>query len=153
MGVEILEPTEDEPKKTYRIVYYTGRTVPQKFRSVLIDPFLNTLRSGNDFYKVIDQDAYYFYQEKCFDMLLLRPMLIVKIALIWDAERKEDVVLGWALVEHKTVHYVWVKKEVRRTGICRDLLPKEFDMITHFTNKAINIWVKHFPEVKFVPYA
>ena len=53
----------------------------------------------------------------------------------------------------KTIHYIWVKNEVRRQGIGKALMPKEFDTISHITNKGISIWVNHFPEVKFNPFA
>lgn len=151
MGSEELEPeTEklEEIESSYRIVYHTGAKLPQEYKNLVVAPFLNSLRYGNDLYKLIDKDAYFLNYSKYIDLLLNRPMTIVKLAVL-----KDDTVLGWSLIEHKTVHYVWIKKEVRRQGICRALLPKEFNVISHITHKAINIWVKHFPEVKFNPFA
>lgn len=151
MGSEELEPEAEkleEVESSYRIVYHQGSKLPVTHINLVRAPFLNSARDGNDLYKLIDRDIYYLNYSKYFDTLLHRPMTIVKMATL-----KDGTVLGWSLVEHKTVHYVWVKKEVRRQGICRALLPKEFDTISHITHKGINIWVKHFPEVNFNPWA
>lgn len=152
MGNRILEPETNEPEgeieSNYRIVYFMGTKLPPEYKSVIMAPFLRTLRDGNDFYKLIDHDAYFLNYPKYINIILQRPMMLVKMAML-----KDNTVLGWALVEHKTVHYVWVKKEVRMQGICRALLPKEFDTISHITNRAINIWVKHFPDVRLNPFA
>jgi hypothetical protein len=151
MGSEELESeTEklEEVESSYRIVYHQGSKLPEEYKNLIIAPFLNSLRYGNDLYKLIDKDAYFLNYSHYIDILLARPMTIVKLAML-----KDNTILGWSLVEHKTVHYVWVKKEVRRQGICRALLPKEFTTISHITHKGINIWVKHFPEVGFNPWA
>jgi hypothetical protein len=151
MGSEELEPETKklaEVESSYRIVYHQGSKLPIEYRNLIVAPFLNSLRYGNDLYKLIDKDAYFNNYSRYIEGLLLRPMAIVKLAML-----KDETVLGWSLVEHKTVHYVWVKKEVRLQGICRALLPKEFNTISHITHKGINIWVKHFPDVGFNPWA
>lgn len=151
MGSQELEPTRDESEEvesSYKIIPYAGHSLPFEFRNSIIAPFLNSLRYGNDLYKLIDKDAYFTNYGKYIDIILLRPNMRVKIAML-----KDKTVLGWSLVENKTLHYIWVKKEVRRQGIGRSLLPKEFDTISHITNKAIGIWVNHYPEVRFNPFA
>lgn len=151
MGDKKLEPeTEklEEVESSYRIVYHQGSKLPPDYKNLIVAPFLNSLRYGNDLYKLIDKDAYFLNYAKYIEVLLNRPMAIVKLATL-----KDETVLGWSLVEHKTVHYIWVKREVRRQGIGRSLLPKEFNTISHITHKGINIWVKHFPDVGFNPWA
>jgi len=109
---------------------------------------LNSLRYGNDLFKLIDQDAYYKNYGNYISALLARPEMKVKLAVLND-----DTVLGWSLYMNKTVHYVWVKSEVRRQGIGKSLLPNEFDTISHITNKGINIWINKYPKVRFDPFA
>jgi len=148
MGNKSLESQRvQEIESKYRIVYFGGPKLPSEYRSLIIAPFLNTLRYGNDLYKLIDKDAYFLKYAKYLDTLLQRPMTLIKMAMLSD-----NTVLGWSMVENKTVHYVWVKKEVRMQGICRALLPIEFDTISHITHKGINIWIKHFPDVRFDPF-
>lgn len=151
MGHKILDSSTDELKKvedsSYRIIWYPAFQLPLSFRSLVIAPFLNSLRYGNDLFKLIDKNAYYSAYAKYIELLLQRPKTTVKLAILSDM-----TVLGWCLLEEKTIHYVWVKKEVRRQGIGKSLLPKEFDTISHITNKGLSIWVSKFPEVKFNPF-
>lgn len=144
-----MEPAGPRPEEErYRLVTYYGNNIPPEFTNLIIAPFLNSLRYGNDLFKLIDKDAYYFSYSKYIESLLRRPHAIVRLAILNDM-----TVLGWCLAENKVIHYVWVKKEVRRQGIGQALLPKVFDTISHITNKGINIWVNHYPAVKFDPFA
>jgi hypothetical protein len=148
MGSETLEPTSSGAKEErYRLISYIAPELPPDFKNLIIAPFLNSLRYGNDLYKLIDKDAYYLKYAKYVELLLTRSTCVIKLAILND-----DTVLGWCLAEGKAVHYVWVKKEVRRQGICQALLPKSFDTISHITNKGINIWINHFPNVRFDPF-
>jgi len=149
MGSEALEPTGERIKEErYRLSLYPGSQIPPDFKNLIIAPFLNSLRYGNDLFKLIDKDAYFLSYNKYIELLLQRPSTQVKFAILDD-----ETVLGWRISELKTLHYIWVKKEVRRQGIGRALMPQEFDTISHITNKGINIWVNHYPNVKFNPFA
>lgn len=150
MGNQILEFTSKESEEVedrYRLISYRGGCLPEEYKNVIIAPFLNSLRYGNDLFKLIDKDAYYLKYGQYVQSLLQRPMLLIRLAILND-----NTVLGWSLLQNKIVHFVWVKKEVRRQGIGRSLLPKDFDTISHITNKGINIWVNHYPGVKFDPF-
>jgi GNAT superfamily N-acetyltransferase len=148
MGNKILEPTTNESQERYRLILYPGSQLPQEYINLIKGPFKTSLRYGNDLYKLIDSDAYYKAYDKYIDLLLQRPLTQVKVAILND-----DTIIGWRISENKTLHYLWVKKEVRRQGIGKELMPTEFDTITHITNKGINIWVNHYPNVKFNPFA
>lgn len=147
MGVKELEPKTDEANEVYRLKVYPATSLPEDMRNLVIAPMLNSLRYGNDMFKLIDKAAYYNTYSKYVKILLSRPTCAVKMAILSD-----DTVLGWSLFEGKTLHYVWVKKEVRRQGIGRSLLPEVFDTISHVTNVALNIWVHKYPEAKFDPF-
>lgn len=145
-----MESSRDESQEvnSYRIVTLQGNALPEEYKNLIIAPFLNSLRYGNDLFKLIDKDSYYANYARYIEALLKRDKSVVKMAVLSD-----ETVMGWCLSEDKTVHYVWVKKEARRKGIGRALLPKEFSRISHITNKGINIWVNNFPEVSFNPWA
>lgn len=149
MGNQTLESKADELEETsYKIISYPAIQLPSEYRNLIIGPFLNSLRYGNDLFKLIDKESYYLNYARYVEHLLQRPKAIVKLSVLSD-----DTTLGWSLVEDKTVHYVWVKKELRRQGIAKSLLPKEFTTISHITNKGINIWINKFPHVRFDPFA
>lgn len=152
MGIKVLDITtnefETEVESNYRIVVYLASQLPKDFKNLIMGPFLNSLRYGNDLFKLIDKDSYYSSYAKYIELLLQRPNTRLKIAVLSD-----ETVLGWCMFENTVVHYIWVKEHQRRQGIARSLLPREFDTITHITNKGINIWVNKFPEVRFDPWA
>lgn len=123
--------------------------LPEEYKNVILAPFLNSLRYGNDMFKLIDKESYYSAYSKYINLLLQKPTTRVNFAQL-----KDDTVLGWCLYETSNIlHYTWVKKEVRRQGIGRAILPKEFDTITHITNKGLNIWINKFPTVRLNPFA
>lgn len=149
VGSQNLESKTDESKEivSYKIKNFKASLLPLSFRNVIIAPFLNSLRYGNDLFKLIDKDIYYSVYGKYVELLMNRPNAQIKIALLED-----EIVLGWSLSELKTLHYIWIKKDLRRQGIAKTLLPKEFDTISHITNKGLSIWATKFPEIKFNPF-
>lgn len=151
MGDKELESKSEgteEVSSGYTVKHYQAIHLPEEYRNLIRAPFLNSLRYGNDLYKLIDRDSYFVSYGKYIEHLLHRPLSVVALAILDD-----DTVLGWSLYEGTTLHYIWVKKEVRRQGIAKELIPDKFDVITHITNTGINIWVNKFPEVKFNPFA
>lgn len=134
--------------KSYNIVSYKAPQLPQQFKHLVLANFLNSLKVGNDFFKRIDQDAYYSWYGRNVEYLMKRPNVIIRLALLSD----RDTSVGWCMSEGNILHYVWIPKDQRRKGIATDLVPKQFDTITHLTNKGINIWDKKFPLVRFNPF-
>ena len=153
MGNKKLESKPNEPKKDgYRVVTYTRHSFPPELKNLIIANFLNSLRYGNDLFKLIDNDAYYKAYGQYVEGLLNKINMRVNVALLDD-----DSALGWCLYDFQepsdVLHYVWIKKEARRQGICKALLPESFDTFTHITNKGMNIWVNKYPESRFNPFA
>lgn len=151
MGDKELESKPDEPKEDgYKVITYTNKTFPCDFRNLIIAPFLNSLRYGNDLFKLIDKEGYYLAYGKYIDSLLNKSNIRMTLAILEDGS-----VLGWCLWEWSEptniVHYVWVKKEARRNGICKSLLPLEFGVITHITNKGLTLWNK-YPDARLNPF-
>lgn len=145
---EVEEKGDDlEEVDSYKIRKFKATDLPNDFRNLIIAPFKNSLRYGNDLFKLIDRDAYYEAYDKYIHILLGRPDSIITLAILDD-----ETVLGWCLYERDVIHYVWVKKEVRRQGIGISLLPKTFNVISHVTNIGINIWVNKFPNVRLNPF-
>lgn len=148
MGSEVLESKTNAPQEVYRVITYKAQELPPEFKNLIIAPFLNSLRYGNDLFKLIDKNSYYLHYGKYVECLLSRPSCDIQMAILAD-----NTVLGWSIFDNRSVHYVWVKKEVRRQGIAKSLLPKDFDTISHITNTGINIWVNKFPNVGFNPWS
>ena len=139
---------DESSPASYEVIAYKALNIPSGFENVVKAPFLNSLRYGNDLFKLIDQESYYTAYGKYIDSLLKRPKAIVRFAVLDDL-----TVLGWSLTEVDIVHYVWVKKEVRRQGIAKALVPFEFKFFSHITNKGLSIWNAKCPQARFNPFA
>lgn len=151
MGGKNLESTSKGTKKVesgYVIKTHAANVLPDEYKNLIKAPFLNSLRYGNDLYKLIDKEAYFTSYGNYIEHLLKRPRSMVSLAVLDDG-----TILGWSLYEGSTLHYVWVKKEVRRQGIAKELLVNKVNTISHITNTGINIWVNKMPEVIFNPFA
>jgi hypothetical protein len=150
MGSEDLDTETNELKEInfYKIVTYQAKNLPPQFKNLIIAPFLNHARNGNAWFKLIDRDHYNKFYTQFIESLLNRPHCQIRMAVLDD-----ETVLGWCLRENKTVHFVFVKKEARRRGICRAVLPKDFEVITHITNVGLNIWGNKFSNARFEPFA
>lgn len=131
---------------SYKIISGHISSFGPEYKNLIIAPFLNSLRYGNDLFKLVEQEAYYKNYAKYIELLINRPNTKIRMAKLSD-----NTVLGWSIMEDKTLHYVWVKKEQHRQGIATALV-KEFDTISHITHKGINIWAKKFPNVRFNPF-
>lgn len=145
-------PQNSETSNTasYKILSFLALELPKQYEGMIYSKFLRSLRYGNSYFKLIDQEPYF----KCYDAyiktILTRPAAVVRLAVLSD---DEDVVLGWALIEPMKIHYIYVNKDNRRIGIATSLMPKAFDTFTHITNMVLPLWQKKFPEAKFNPFA
>lgn len=149
LGNQTLESKTNEPEEeitSYKLTTYKALELPKQFKNLIIAPFLNSLRYGNDLFKLIDKESYYTAYGRYVESLMQRPKCNIKLARL-----DEDIILGWSMWEETCLHYVWVKKESRRQGIGQALLP-EFDTFSHITNKGLNIWVSKYQEKKFNPF-
>lgn len=62
------------------------------------------------------------------------------------------VILGWAVVEGSTLHYVLVKHQFRGHGLARSLVGAVPAVISH---KCADVerWIRAHPDVAYDPYA
>lgn len=125
---------------SYKIAVYSGSALPEQYRALIFSKWLRSLRYGNDYFKLIDQDTYFAVYHAYLEQLLTRPDSTVRLAVLTD---DPDVVLGWAVSEGNRLHYVYVNRENRRVGIARKLSGR-FDVITHLTKMGMSIWASHF---------
>lgn len=135
---------------TYKILTYAGHDPAIKpYRSMIYSDFMRSLRFGNEWYKLIDSDCYYAVYKQIIDRLLLRDDTVVKLAVLSD---DLDNCLGWSLSEGITLHYVFVKKDLRHQGIGAELMSSPFKQVTHLTKIGQSIRKNKFPTTKFNPF-
>jgi len=110
--------------------------------------WLKGLYYGNDVYGFIDKNVYMENYHRVIEVLLTRPTVTVNIACL-----KEDpeVVLGYSVAEGNTLHWVFVKPAWRGIGLCKDLVSKNTNVVTHITKIGMGIVKKH-RHIKFNPF-
>lgn len=145
---DLAEATNDE-QSSYRIVSYHGSNIPKNYEALIYSKWLRSLKFGNDYFRLIDNDSYYKAYHQYITLLLMRPNSLLYIASLSD---EPDVVLGFSLIENRTLHYIHVHKDNRHIGIAKSLVVKKIDAITHITKIGLQIWQK-YPDVKFNPFA
>jgi GNAT superfamily N-acetyltransferase len=136
-------------ESSYTIINYLASNFPEAYKSLVFSKWLRSLRFGNDYFRLIDSDAYYTIYHKYIELLLNRPNTIIRFAVLSD---DKDVVLGWSLIEGVTLHYVYVHKDNRKQGIGTNLISPELKYITHITKDGIAFWTSKLPEAKFNPF-
>lgn len=109
--------------------------------------WLRGLRYGNDWFELIESNAYYDNYHKFIENLLAKPNVTVKISCL-----KEDpeVILGYSVFEGNTAHFVFVKKSWRNIGIAKSLLPESTNRATHITKPVIEIMRRY--KISFNPF-
>lgn len=120
------------------------RVAMQDDYAFIMSTWLKGLRFGNDWYKLIDDRAYYSVYHNVLDSLLRKPGVAILVACL-----KEDpsVILGYSVYEpvsHTTMklHWVQVKKAWRNVGIGKMLLPAGVSTVTHLTEAGKAIFLK-----------
>src|SRR5271165_5520223 len=118
---------------TYKVTPYLGSALPTtpEYRNMIVSKWLRSLKYGNDYFKLIDSECYYKNYPKYIELILNRPLTVVRIAALTD---NPDVALGFSVSEKETVHYVYCHKDHRRTGVGSSLMPPSVNTITHLTH-------------------
>jgi len=139
----------------YKVLAFSG-TDPAlaPYRNFVLSRFKKSLRLGNDWFMLIDSQAYFSAYDHVIHNILSRPMTVVRLAVLTD---DEDVCLGFSVMEDETLHYVYVKNDwqstFRKKGIGAALVPTPFSRITHLTTIGQSIRAKKFPDIPFNPFS
>jgi hypothetical protein len=131
------------------VISYPSNTLPDSYRNVILSRWLRSLRQYNDYFKLIDKNAYFDVYEKYIKLIIYRPNTVIRLAVLKD---DQDVVLGWSIIEGTILHYVHVPELWRGKGISDLLIPKDIKCCTHVTKYWLNMWQKKYKHVIFNPF-
>jgi GNAT superfamily N-acetyltransferase len=134
----------------YTIISYPALTLPDTYRAMVFSKWLRSLRYGNDYFRLIDQDVYFSSYHTYLSNLLSSSEAIVRLAVLPD---DTDIVLGFSVYRGGTLDYVHVHRDYRRTGIGSRLLPSDISSISHVTKNGISFWTATIPNAIFNPFA
>ncbi|MES2347852.1 MAG: hypothetical protein V4641_09825 [Pseudomonadota bacterium] len=117
---------------------------------LVFSKWLRSLRYGNDYFRLIDQKAYYTAYHRYIQGILGHSEAAVRLAVLTD---DPDVVLGFSVTRGPVLDYVHVHKDQRKLGIGRKLVPPGITTITHVTRTGLSIWGAKMVGVAFNPFA
>lgn len=133
---------------SYKVVAFDH--VPEEYRNMIFSKWKRSLRYENDYFKLIDCDAYFKAYDKYLSGILAADNLVFTIATLSD---DIDVVLGFSVSRGTVLDYVYVNKEFRRIGVGARLIPRGITTITHLTKTGMTIWNNKYSAWKFNPFA
>lgn len=147
-----IETRKDDQENlaAYRILSFRTKA-PDAYKGFVYSGWLESLRYGNDMFKLIDSESYYKAYSTYITNILKRPTSRLRIAVLTD---DEDVALGWSVDEGDVLHYIYVPKDYRNkgTGLCSSLIPPGIKTFSHLTTPWMQIWQKKYPSLKFNPF-
>jgi hypothetical protein len=143
-----IESKKDEID-SYKILTFKSY-VPNQYKSFVFSRWLHSLRFGSEVFKHSQSDQYYASYGKYIESLLSKDSVCLRIAVLAG---DEDTALGWSVCEGYTLHYVYVKPEVRNLGIAKSLVPQGIKTFSHLTNIGLAIWQDKHQGLIFNPFS
>lgn len=139
----------DVEKATYSVIAYPGNALPPQYKNMIFSKWMRSLRYGNDYFKLVSSDQYYWAYQRYIEMLLNKVDAVIRLAVLTD---EPDTVLGWSLIRGEKLDYVWVDAMQRNKGIATSLVPTKINIITHYTKSGASIWNKKLSHAIFNPF-
>lgn len=106
------------------------RPAEESDRNFILGSWINANRNTTP--RALDSDVYNRGHNKLCNALLDRCA-----CLIAAFPEDHSYILGWAVTSSSAVHYVWVRKEMRRQGIAKDLLKPYLGKDTLYTHLPV----------------
>lgn len=80
--------------------------------------WLKGLYHGNDWFNEIPTNVFFKNYQGALESILERPNVEILIACLPD---DKEVILGYAVLEKNTIHWIFVKESWRKMGIAKEL--------------------------------
>lgn len=140
-----MEPNSGKPSD----ILLVRDAVPSDLNYVFAT-FLKGLYHGNEWYRQMDKETYFTESRKWLSMLIVEGAQI-KIACLLD---EPDTFVGYSILSpnFQTVHWVHVKKDWRKLGVARMLLPAYPAFYSHYTELGKSLAFK-IEGIRFNPFA
>jgi hypothetical protein len=114
------------------------RTLLPEDKNFIFATWLRGLYYGDSVYSHMRKQTFMAGYHAVIDHILEKPTTVVKIACLKD---DPSVILGYSVLsEAETVlEFVFVKKQWRKIGIAKDLVPSTVRHVTHLTKAGLGI--------------
>jgi len=140
-----------QPEKLNFTGQYGIRDAVEGDKNFILATFLRGLYYGDSWFSQMPKDIFMSNYKKVADELVAENKTTIKIACLNDSP---DVILGYSILskDYNTVVWVFVKKDWRKGGIGRSLIPNKFSSVLHLTTLGKNLLNK-FENVIFNPFS
>lgn len=104
-------------------------------KAFIYSTMLKGLYYGNSFFNQVDKATFFSHYAKVLDLLTARAT-----TLIAHLPDEPDVIIGYAIIEHDTLHYIYTKAAFRKKCVASSLL-KGYDIkrCSHLTDMVTDI--------------
>jgi len=100
----------------------------------ILSTWLKGMTGGNDYYRMINRESFNYHYGEFIKRRMAKQGVLIMVACLKESP---DVILGYSVTERvknkNVLHWVYVKKEWRRIGIAKDILPSEINVTTSMT--------------------
>jgi len=114
----------------------TKRSFQKDDEAFIYSSWLRGLWWGNDWFHEIPIEIFYNTYHTVVERILTHPETQVSVACL-----REDpsVILSYCVYRDKLLHWVFTKRDWRKIGLAKDIVPKDIQTVSHLTNigKAI----------------
>ncbi len=105
-------------------------------RNFILATFLRGLYYGDSWFSEINKSVFMEHYHKVINYLIDKKTINIRVACLKD---DPTVILGYAIFEGDTLHWVFIKKSWRNIGLAKDLVPKDIKIVTHLTSVGLSI--------------
>ncbi len=117
-------------------------------RPFIFASWLRGLKHANDYFELIENEAYFKHQHSTIENILDDFEVTVRIACLKD---DQSVILGYAVYKNTRLDWLFVKRSWRGIGLAKDLTPPNIATVSHFTKLGLSL-LRKYPNVRFNPY-
>lgn len=128
------------------------RKIAEADKNFIYSTWLDGVYYGNDLYKTADKIQFKNKYKKFLYKVMENSKTEVQIACLKD---DPDIILGYAVFEGSTLHFVYVKAAWRKIGLAKDLIPKDLKNISIYsplTDIGLGILGQKYVNVGIIPY-
>src|ERR1700677_3250936 len=79
-----IKPPMETGQSSYTAIAYPANALPDQYRNMVYSKWMRQLRFGNEYFKLIDSQAYYEIYHKLIDVYLSRPNAVLRLAVLTD---------------------------------------------------------------------
>lgn len=118
-------------------------------KNLIMASWIQGLYYGDTWFSEIPKAVFMAQYHRVLEHIVEHPDTSIKIACL---KEDPDVILGYAIWQGTTLHWVFVRNKWRKIGLAKDLVPTAPAAVTHLSNVGLSLMKRHFPKTVFNPF-